>query len=458
MGLARKILAGGFLIGSLALGSCRLEGPLPSPEELADEDSSMNSEYTEDYTLVKISENVLGRGYEMPEGLRLKSFSYKKQFNKSLSVDDEGTLSSVFLERPTFKILRSDKTFEVGPKINSLSGTLEDVVSGTVSINTLFSFSQDYLSDFNSFQFQEINSILRPLGLFLRTLPLGNDYFLISSNFSNKLFGIVKDIDGIYNSEIFKQEDELIGINDMILGSDGKIYVTQSPILEYTTYPEIRLIRKKRVISIDDKNNINEEFSLPDGVVSKFFTKIPDSNLLYGGYFNPGDEQLRIEENSSDGKTKTNIEFFVSDFLSGIIYSVSKNSEGIYQTSVLKEVPYPLAVEVEQNGNLFVVTGPIFRDSDSEPGIQSLSFLKNSEIIKIDPSDVTNTTSIYTIPEELEDFPGAFQPISNSSYEDYFPTGYSVSIGIAEDTDTLTFLLSNTHSGKVNAVQFKKVY
>lgn len=415
-----------------------------------------------DYTLTYFSEVILGRGYEKPEGLKLSySGSSPQEAKYQLGlVSGPTVVSSTFMERPVF--LNSNNSIFMSakePKINSLSGTVTDINVGTVPINTVYTFSSNTSNEFFQPPFIYNNDgSVNPAGLSLRIQPLGLDY-LVSKSPSNRISKISNSL-----GSTFAQNDELVGITDMIQGSNGRIYLAQSMILNTIGLPESdwTIIRQRKVISIDPLNPsvFRVEFELPPitGRMPQIMNFIkPELNQTYGNKSFPADDMIRIIENSSAGKTANGNDFYVSDFWRGIVYSTKGSI-----ISTFRNIPYPTALAMEQNGKILVTKAPTFRDTNPSAGPQNPQFLTYSQLLELNPSNSANDSSLYTFPEDINDFFGFnsyLVPIDPSSInDDFYPIAYSASLGVAEDQDYLTILATNTHSGKVNAVQFEKEY
>ena len=447
-GLVGTVLGTSLVLGLGTMGSCDDESnhKTKTHEKEAPEEEPVQ----EDYSLVFVGESILGSGFEKPEGLKLavQNLSSSKNYQKAvgLVMNPDDTISSIFSERPTLTNFSNPEFMPQNePKINGISGTLADINNGNIVINNIYTFPATDVDEFNTMQGSSINGIYTPFGLSLRIQRLGSNY-LVSKNPSNK----ISEISDSLPVGTFAQNDALLGITDMTLGRNGRLYLAQSMLVncEGLSQNQWTVARSRRMISVDPENLLNPdgslsyviEFTLPNGELPIALTTIPEQSCY------PTDDMVRIVENSLEGKLANGIDFFASDFLNGKVYSVLG---GI--ASLFRDIPYPTALVMEQNKKILVTRGPVLQGDPASP-----VFLENSQIIEVDPENPANDLPLYTLNESVGDFQGYLFP-ENSVQNTWVPTTYSVSLDVAESSTNLTMLLSNTVNGKVTAVQFEKV-
>ncbi|MBI4116512.1 hypothetical protein HY449_02090 [Candidatus Pacearchaeota archaeon] len=398
--------------------------------------------------LVFSGERNLG-AFHRPGGLKSGGASSVPSLReKGLTTNLDGTISYYFLSDPS---VDSQGGFVQGgePKVYEIRGTPSEINAGTASTTTAYTFSSADAGEF--YTGQRIGSTLA--GLYLRVQPF-NLASIVSKSPSDRLSEILNGV-----KRDFARDDEIIGTVDMHLGSNGRIYLPQSMIINCADLPQNQwtVSRQRRVISINpnDLSNLDgslkykTEFVLPDGTMPIKLTGI----LTGERYFNqclPTDDMIRVVENSPAGKTSNGNEFYISDFLTGMVYST--NAGGV--ASAFRNIPYPTALAVEENGKVLVTKGPIFRDVGFGPRI-----LDNSQLIELDPANSANDAALYTLAESPENFTGYLVPDLHAvpPNNDSVPTTYTLSMAVTETATTATAVISNTATNAVSALQFNKV-
>jgi hypothetical protein len=416
-----KKIGSGILIGSLLLfNGCERDNVKPD---------------NTNYTLKNPVKVDLADNYEMPGSL--SSYNAKSNSKKNFLVG-EGEL--VFSQSPTFNG-PPITDFIVNPGIYKLN-------TSSSLVDSIYTFPSIDLKDFepNWVRINEDNSISAK-GLILSNILLPDSSYLFASNFSGKLFKVFQDSSGQLRREIYLENEELIGISDMIYGSDGKIYATQQRLVG----GENATLRDKRVISISLEDSvINEEFILPLG-----------DNLT--GFLNNGlsiGNKLDIIENlkSYDGS-----KFYVSDELAGVIYQVSQSNEVIPLVSNLN---LPSSLAIQSNGKILTLTGPKMNSDFSD-------FVKYPELLEIDPIN-GKYSSIYIFENEpIEDYKTGLATVD--SFGNQLPVEFYVSTIISEgETDSkldsslsfselefslssgLTLFFTKSLTGEVGMITFDK--
>ncbi len=306
------------------------------------------------------SVNTIKNNLEFPSGLSCLPYTNGVGHKSKNDLQNIGT--GVFIEGPRYQNLRTSGGIQIdkNPKLSRYEIDLDQITTDFLpvyylTVNTLseFDFSK-YPFDFDSFAYfgswityGEPDSVWRASRLLLDNCIINNDSILTSSNSSDKIF--------ISNSageiSIFLEDSDLMGITSLIYGKNNKIYAVQAPVLDQNNPNNV--IRPKRLISIKN-STINTEFELPTTINPEFLNYTENLDLWLGL---PCLEQLKIIENSEEGKRRFGIEFYIADLLGNVIYKVDNN----YQIDVLaSNLKYPTSIAVDSQGNLFYTTSPVF--------------------------------------------------------------------------------------------------
>lgn len=209
-----------------------------------------------------------------------------------------------------------------------------------------------------------------PMGLTVSMVSLEDSLLLTTNSGLNKrIVRIFTDKKGNREREVYLEHDDLVLANDMIVGKDGKLYITQSAIYHgfYKGPPpfpydpndpdEGKLLRPARVISIDADKNLNVEFELPSHLHSGS-NGIPPiaKNRLYPGSqsYWVGDRIKIVEEDDN---------LFVSDLIEQKVYAISKSSR---EVSLFQDLSgYPPMCLLSNQGSLYVISTPILRKDET---------------------------------------------------------------------------------------------
>lgn len=470
MNVKRRSLVGAFLSISIGLVGCGIFDPSEGPKK-----KSSNS-----YTLSNFQEMILGSGYERPTGM--SSSNNGKGLSKKSGSSFVG-IDLIFAERPTFHSFAVYDTFTnfdttfvdsltpdssvvldtivtsytwidtlTGPLVLLKPTTISKIDTSFLQIENIYEFSGENIDDFKEgLMAGPIDAsgnalFYRSRGLSLETAVLDSSSVLVASSASKKLFKIATDV-GM--KEIYKEDEELIASRDIIKDNDGKIYIVQAPL--YSIDEGVYSIeRPKRVISLDSFREISVEFELPDVGSIHFLWGVSSSNTLYGGSFYQMGEQLQIVENSTAGKARNDVDFYVSDLLDNRIYSASKDTVGGgWSVGVFAEnfQSPPLDMVTAQNGNLYVITTALL-DSNKNVAVYP-------SIIQITPEGAQ--TTVYTLSSSK--LSNIFEniAISGQSIGDYiFPRVYNISAAVFEDSTMWRVYLTDSHTGEVKIITADK--
>lgn len=387
-----------------------------------------------DYTLENLTNTTLSNGYEKPGGLST-SLTQSKQIAKQY-----GTDNIIFLERPTYQTFEDENgvsyhSFVKAPAIHRINET-----------SPIYEFPQSNIDDFIQVANSGELTSQKPRGLILESIILGDNSILVSSSSSKKIFKIYED-DGIFKQETYKEDDELAFTSGMILGTDGKVYLAQIPLYKKdSSNPDgFSISRPKRIISLDSLKNIKIETNIPDIFSLNYSWDIPSNNSKYSGdKYNVG-EQIKIIENSPAGKVLNGIDFYVSDLMERKIYQLSKNGEG-YNVSVFRSNlnSIPTSMFVDEIGNLFITSAPIFKKSMSSSGDSTINELIDyPKVIKITGGEEI----IYTLPLNFDfsEEPILEQEISGTNK--LFSGTYSMSSLLSEDESSWDLYILDSYDG-----------
>lgn len=321
------------------------------------------------------------------------------------------------------------------------------------------------------FEFTNENSFEDSYMFFIAGTPIPNDLvvsmvsledsLLLTSNsgFNKRILRIFRGNNGMQR-EVYFEHDDLVLANDMCLGSDGKLYLTQAPIYEgdylcplplqgesqeENNPNEGRLLRPARVISIDADKNLNVEFELPShlspgsaGIYSTANNQLYCGNQRY--WFG---ERIKIIEEEEN--------FFVSDRLEQKVYRLSKKDRSVSLFQEFPEHP-PMTLLKDNQGNLYIISSPLVR--------QDLTVIRNPKLIKINGSDMQEIHEI-----DLGDFSfqGFVYGITIKSIiakpngkPPFYPLGYSISATLEDFVDLgyTQLIYTDSHRKQVRRVIF----
>ena len=189
----------------------------------------------------------------------------------------------------------------------------------------------------------------RPVGVNLDTVITSDSKVLFSTTMSNKILDLTGGVRSVHI-----EDDELIGISNMIQGKDGKTYICQVAIRNESG----GIIRPKRILSLDSEKKITVEFELPAGKDTQYaeFIEAEMNSLYYGGYLEIG-TQLRLIENS--GNEIDSSVLYVMDQYNKAIYKCNSpgNLENILEN--LGPELFPSGIAAQSKGNIYYITPPI---------------------------------------------------------------------------------------------------
>ncbi|VVB83740.1 Uncharacterised protein [uncultured archaeon] len=403
-------LSGAIFAGSIFLNGC------PAYD---------NSKKSEHYVLKNISKIILGKNYEPLGGL-----SSAGNVNSAKGIKKGASLEKIFIESPLFK-QSSTLNFILPPSIYSESDS---------SPTKMYSFPDEDVNEFLTGWTEDVTKddgelVVRPHGLILDSLLLDDGSVLVSSNISKKLFRVYSNNEN-FEEEVYLEDDELVGITDMIMGRDGKVYCTQQQLNAVGN----DIARHKRVISIDYNKNISEEFLLPDGISSGYMNFIQENSKYSQATLNIG-SKIDIIENTETGKQLTNAKFYVSDQLTGAIYSVSDANE----ISILREnLQSPSSLAIDKEGRVIITTGPI---------LDSSNIVIPSKVIAIKPQGLDE--EIYSFSEDSGKDYNTGLVISQG--ENKIPLAFFMSSVLSEDSANWEFSYTKSLTGETGIFTASKV-
>ncbi|MCK5624309.1 hypothetical protein KAI04_00515 [Candidatus Pacearchaeota archaeon] len=389
----KNILLSGILAGSLALGSCT---------KFEDSEIKQNN-----YELINVSETILGQGYERPGGLS----SNKKGTLKSF--DNQGSLETqLFCSSPVINLYRTD--FLVKPKIYTNSPDLS-------SQNILYELSNVEVDDFLGGYLGEVyvDGIRgwRPGKLILDLITLPDNSIILSSNNSDKLYRIYND-ETKYKEEIYLENDSLVGITDMILGSDNNIYAVKN------------IPKNKEVISIDiETKEISHEFSIPDGVSTSMGSSVIG--------------KMDIIENTLEGRILNNSKYYVLDQLTKTIYNVSDSK---VVTPLKDKLRYPSSLAIDDMGRIITTLGPTISSPD-------FNFLEYPQVIAINPSTLKQDTIYNFFNDNPIDYHVGILSVDNNQISPI--SFYMTSLLCETDTD-FDFYFTKSLTGEIGKITATK--
>jgi len=428
-----------LIICIIILASSCEEKPTPEPYILPD---------FKNPSVTSIKNNL-----EFPSGL--SSFIYASELKNNSKNVSQNIASGVFIEGPRFQNLHSNGGIQIdqNPKISRYEIDLEQLSTNELPINTLVinTISEfDYLKyedDFDSFSYfgswiilGEPDSIWRASRLLLDNCIISNDSILTSSNSSDKIFLT----NSIGSTSVLLEDPDLTGITDLIYGKSKKIYAAQTPVLDQNNPNNV--IRPKRLISIKN-SSINTEFELPTTIGSAFL-QYPENLSQWLG--TPCLEQLKIVENSEEGKKRFGTEFYIADLLGNVIYKVDKSNNVDVLASDLK---YPTSIAVDSMGNLFYTSSPVFK-------IYGYSVVTNREsLYALNPEDGATKmicafgTSVF---EEYWWHAGFGISVLYAGQRCELPLDLNITNVLYETENRLYFLITNTRLGKLYVIKLDK--
>jgi hypothetical protein len=449
-----RALKGLILSTSIFFGACKLPEIFPN---LFDNTS---------YNLSNFVEKTLGRGYERPGGLST-SREYSKNATKQLAKKTDIT-NVFFLEKPTYKTLEDEngesyRSFVKKPSIYQLPEN-----------SLVYEFPEEDVNDFTETDSSECldengnflydsdgKMIRRPRGLTLESVVLNDNSMVISSNLSKKLFRVY-NLDSKSQKETYKDDDELIFTTGMILGSDDKIYLVQPPLYKRDISDPSLFVteRAKRVLSIDIndlKKTLNLETELPDIFYLGNSMGVPNNRGKYSGLPCEIGEQLKIIENSAEGKARNGIDFYVSDLMEMKIYQLAKLKDG-YDISVFNEdLSYPpTSMFVDKAGNLFITSSPVFQRkvmSDGKNDRLENELLEYPKVVRITPD---SEEVVYTLPLNFDFSNETLFGKETSQKGSLFSGVFSMSSLLSEEDTNWDLLTVNSYDGTVESLHAVK--
>ena len=363
----------------------------------------------------------------------------------------------VFVEKPTFNPIQTlDNpfpeyfTFRTKPKIHKVN--LADLTTHAPNIPTqvLYEFpddkdTADEFADGILVYFDENGNLFhRPRVLSTNTAVSEDGSILFS--FSNvrykKIYRIFPNQDGTYDREVFMENDELVGIMDIMLGNNRKLYATQMTIWGFGE-PAIR--RKKRVISIDPTTKeMTVEFEMPTTKESTGLYSIIN-NIKYEDCKVQYREQVHIVENTLEGRLKNEIGFYVADLLEGVIYKVSRNKVSVFKE--LHDSP-PLSLEIDTRGNLYVITAPILN--------QDKTLYRPSSLLKIRPDGQLSKELEFNQRDlDLRNDLTFDSPIILDDQTYKIPSVYTISTNLHETPTDWGLYYTDSHRGQWRVIRHK---
>lgn len=401
LGLAGILAAG---VAPYALSGCREEGSIKSSG------SNNNGNKLSDFT-----ETELGRGYEMPSGVSLKSDS-QNNLNSYLTKELSSNNGMNFCSRPLYS---DSGGFALPPKLHEL---YEDQTQ-----NQLFEFPDSQISDFRVGFIQTVDhngtSAYQPKALSLDSIVLDDGSILFSSNVSDKIFRIYDDGSGM-SQEIWLQDNDLYGITGIEKGNDGKIYAAQVPLSGG---------RAGRVLSIDSSSkNMSVAAELP----GKFNGSFVQGNI-------PVDMQNKVAENTPAGISNYGYERYALDLTNNSVFGITSAGNA----ELIANIARPTSVGVRDDGTLLVTTSPMYDPENN--------FIP-TKLIGINPS-TRATEEMHRFSESPGDYNTGFaksETINGVNYR--IPVNFQISMRVLEDIQELKALLSNSHKGNLMSLTAQK--
>ncbi len=432
MGKFKNFLRIGALAGLITLlPYCKKENYEPPIQE-----DPIETEYK------ILSRKNLAGGLTSPSGLSEIDKLYSLKSSNGIADDLNGILTNGATFQDLWaeggiQPLQNPKVLQFSTDLSKSSNTLSEVV-----LTTLCEFDlKEYTSDFDSYgYFPRADSSRIAQGVLLDALVLNDRNILTSSNSSDKIFRTSEL--GVVN--IFKQDERLNRITDMIQGEDNKIYVAAVEEIDYLDSNKI--VSPKRILSISsDGELINTEFELPSSFdLDNFF---PESSGLWRKA--PYIEKLKIVENSPAGKEKSGVKFYVSDLLKRRIYGVGEDNNVRF---VAETEWNPSILGVDSIGTPIYATSPVWRTV-------YYNTLANQMSIFILNPETGESKVIHTFNETVKDYlsTGELIQVKGKDGLKYsMPLGLDVSAIVKESKDTLELLFTNSHRGTLEDLVFVK--
>ena len=321
---------------------------------------------------------ILSYGLENPSGISLYESGKKSMLKSETKASSLEEL--VFCSSPIFNGTQTE--FLINPKIFNYEGDL-------MTTNLLYEFQNEDIDYFKTDNLELIRNeegnthfingvaAYRSIGSNLDTAILPGGNILFSSIVSNKILSLNGG-----EKNIYLEDDDLIGINNMIYGSDDKVYLTQVAIRNSNG----QIIRPKRVLSLDNSNNLNLEIELPEGTHTNSNLKIRSDHSLYGGDFLEIGSQVRMVENL-DQKLDPS-KFYVLDQFSKAIYKISEGGLINLLENTSPEI-YPSGIAAEIKGKIYYITSPLF-------SLETSGISHFPELRVLDPKKIEQNT-LYSL-------------------------------------------------------------
>lgn len=397
--------------------------------------------------------NTIKNKLEYPSGLSVFPDETGVKHHQGKSA---GTITSgVFIEGPQFQNLRGDEGIQIArnPRLSRYEIDLDQAGAGAIPVDYLsvitiaeFDFSV-YHDEFDSFSYfgswityGEPDSAWRASRLLLDDCVINNDSVLTSSNSSDKIF--ITDADG--ETSVFMEDEELTGITDLVYSRNGKVYAAQAPVLDQTNPQTV--IRPKRLISIKN-GTVSVELELPTSI-SPEFLKYPENLEQWLG--TPCLEQVKIIENSEEGKRRFGTEFYIADLLGNRIYKVD-NSNNI--ETLAGDLKYPTSVAVDSMGNLFYTSSPVF-------WLYGYITIENRETLYAINPETGATRMICEFGTSVFDeycwHAGFGISVQYGGQRCELPLDLNITNVLYETDSSLYFLITNTRLGNICLIRLEK--
>ena len=418
MNKLRSAIASGIFSACLLFGGCDINST-----NISKKDDSTNKEYH-----LENFKNVSGdNNYEKPSSIvKYDGINSRNSFFNGVG-KLEGKL--LFYEAPTLNY--ETKQFLKRPAIYSAL----DITNP----EKIFEFSDDYLDEFNSDQYVLEDGALRITGLLSSLVPSSDDSILFISNVSNKMFKIYKS-ETTFVAEEFLVDDELYGINSMIFGEDGKMYAVQ----EQLESSGGNILRNRRVISIDLSNSlIKEEFILPKDISTDILFGIKENTYLDLG------NKLDLVRNNAVGKNLNGFDFFVSDLISGSIYSHSLDRTEANEFASGLIFPSSLAVDFE--GKVLTIEGPrLSTNEDNQP--RNIQMDEPPRIVQLDSQN--GNINLYSFQGGIDKYDTEWYKLLEGGR--IVPINLYMDSVLIEDDFNWDFYYTNSLTGEVGLVSADK--
>lgn len=381
----------------------------------------------------------------------------QRALNSQTAANSDGSVVGAFTVSPRFSYdeLFNSRSFSNFPKIIKYKGNIDDLIAGNpFSESSVHIYDTADPNDFNTFLYGDINPFSQdflPRGLNLDTLVIG-DSVLLSSNVSRRII----QMDPFGNFSTYLEDDRLIGISNMILGSDGKIYAVRLPLVSGSSVE-----RSKDIISIDINNgkvigdvcNVTSDFY---GINRRDLSVIDPSNVLYAGLSMIFDEQLKIAENSPTGKSNNGNAFYVSDMLGKRVYVVdSSNVAGVLKDGLR----FPVAIVVDSSGNVYPQVSPLLGVNDNSfvdiTQEDANGVVSAPDLMLIDPAAPLTDSRAYRYPVDSYRS-GYYSNVSFKGVNYALPGAFTTDAAIFENATDLAIQSTDSLTGEVKLVTATK--